>query len=104
MSDSEMAPTQMVRAPRDPLVDTVIAERYRILARIDGKQVKLFTRNGNDWTSKMAQLERETAALGINSACASGMRRSTWFCLPRKVMWRSIFSSRARCSIIGWRR
>ena len=34
MSDSEIAPTQMVRVPRDPLVDTIIGERYRILARI----------------------------------------------------------------------
>ncbi|HEX7507850.1 MAG TPA: protein kinase [Polyangia bacterium] len=34
MSDSEIAPTQMVKVARDPLVDTVIGERYRILGRI----------------------------------------------------------------------
>jgi hypothetical protein len=35
MSDSETAPTQMVKvAARDPLVDTIIGERYRILGRI----------------------------------------------------------------------
>jgi hypothetical protein len=34
MSDSEIAPTQMLNVARDPLVDTVIGERYRILGRI----------------------------------------------------------------------
>jgi hypothetical protein len=34
MSDSEIAPTQLVKAARDPLVDTIMGERYRILARI----------------------------------------------------------------------
>lgn len=30
---------------------------YRILARCEGDAVRLFTRNGNDWTSKMPGLE-----------------------------------------------
>ena len=34
MSDSEIAPTQMVKGPRDPLTDTIIGERYRVLGRI----------------------------------------------------------------------
>jgi hypothetical protein len=34
MSDSEIAPTQMLKVARDPLVDTIIGERYRILGRI----------------------------------------------------------------------
>jgi eukaryotic-like serine/threonine-protein kinase len=34
MADSEVAPTQMVKVARDPLVDTIIGERYRVLARI----------------------------------------------------------------------
>lgn len=34
MADSEIAPTQMVKVARDPLVDTVVGERYRVLARI----------------------------------------------------------------------
>ncbi len=29
---------------------------YRILARVDGGDVQLFTRNGNDWTAKMPRL------------------------------------------------
>jgi tRNA A-37 threonylcarbamoyl transferase component Bud32 len=34
MSDSEIAPTQMLTAAKDPLVGTVVGERYRILGRI----------------------------------------------------------------------
>ena len=34
MSDSEIAPTQMLKVAADPLVDTIIGERYRILGRI----------------------------------------------------------------------
>lgn len=34
MADSEIAPTQMAKVARDPLVDTIIGERYRVLARI----------------------------------------------------------------------
>jgi serine/threonine protein kinase len=37
MSDSEMAPTQLLKlgkAANDPLVDTIVGERYRILSRI----------------------------------------------------------------------
>lgn len=37
---------------------------YRIVARIDGKDVRLFTRNGNDWTSKLRALAAEIASLG----------------------------------------
>jgi len=29
---------------------------YRILARIDGKEIRLFTRNGNDWSHKLPAL------------------------------------------------
>jgi bifunctional non-homologous end joining protein LigD len=31
---------------------------YRILARVEGKEVKLFTRNGNDWTRKLGALHK----------------------------------------------
>jgi eukaryotic-like serine/threonine-protein kinase len=34
MSDSDIAPTQLVTITRDPLVDTIVGERYRILGRI----------------------------------------------------------------------
>ena len=31
---------------------------YRMLARVEGKSVKLITRNGNDWTSKLGPLHK----------------------------------------------
>jgi bifunctional non-homologous end joining protein LigD len=31
---------------------------YRMLARVEGKSVKLFTRNGNDWTAKLGALHK----------------------------------------------
>ena len=45
---------------------------YRLLARIDGKKVQLFTRNGHDWTSKFKSLAAEVAALGIGSGWLDG--------------------------------
>jgi bifunctional non-homologous end joining protein LigD len=32
---------------------------YRMLARVEGKSVRLITRNGNDWTSKLKPLQQE---------------------------------------------
>ena len=45
---------------------------YRVVTRIDGDDVRLFTRNGNDWTAKMPQLRDEIAALGFSSAWIDG--------------------------------
>lgn len=45
---------------------------YRILARIDGEDVRLFTRNGHDWSSKMPRQVAALRALGINSAWLDG--------------------------------
>ena len=45
---------------------------YRLLARIDGDQVSLFTRNGNDWTAKMPCQAQALAALGLQSAWLDG--------------------------------
>ena len=45
---------------------------YRVLARIDGDDVRLFTRNGNNWTPRMKALRDEVARLGIASAWIDG--------------------------------
>ncbi len=45
---------------------------YRLLARIDGKDVRLFTRNGNDWSARMDSLREEIGGLGITSAWLDG--------------------------------
>lgn len=45
---------------------------YRILARIDGDDVRLFTRNGHDWSSKMPHQVEALRALGLDSAWLDG--------------------------------
>ncbi|MFJ4452880.1 DNA ligase D [Pseudomonas sp. NPDC089392] len=45
---------------------------YRILARIDGDDIRLFTRNGHDWSSKMPRQIAALRALGIDSAWLDG--------------------------------
>jgi len=45
---------------------------YRILARIDGSDVRLFTRNGNDWSSRMPGLVDALRALEIGPAWLDG--------------------------------
>jgi len=45
---------------------------YRILARIDGDDVRLFTRNGHDWSSKLPRQVAALRALGIDAAWLDG--------------------------------
>jgi bifunctional non-homologous end joining protein LigD len=49
---------------------------YRLLARIEGegakRDVKLFTRNGHDWTSKMKGLAKDLKALPLKSGWIDG--------------------------------
>ncbi|MBJ9975901.1 DNA ligase D [Pseudomonas sp. S75] len=45
---------------------------YRILGRIQGKQVRLFTRNGHDWSAKMPRLVEALRALKLDSAWLDG--------------------------------
>ncbi|MCF4994776.1 DNA ligase D [Pseudomonas syringae] len=45
---------------------------YRIMARIDGDNVQLFTRNGHDWTHKLPKQAEALAALGLESAWLDG--------------------------------
>ena len=45
---------------------------YRLLARIDGDDVRLFTRNGNDWSSRLKGLVDAVRALGIGPGWFDG--------------------------------
>lgn len=45
---------------------------YRVLTRIDGADVHLFTRNGNDWTSKLKHVAAAVAKLGLESGWLDG--------------------------------
>jgi len=45
---------------------------YRILARVEGDEVRLFTRNGNDWTNKLQGVANAIAKLGVTRAWIDG--------------------------------
>jgi bifunctional non-homologous end joining protein LigD len=45
---------------------------YRVFAHIEHGAVKLCTRNGNDWTDRMAMVARNVAALGLSDAVLDG--------------------------------
>ena len=45
---------------------------YRVLARVDGDDIRLFTRNGNNWTPRMKGLRDEIARLGVKSGWIDG--------------------------------
>ncbi|MDP9519508.1 DNA ligase D [Pseudomonas putida] len=45
---------------------------YRILARIEGDDIRLFTRNGHDWSSKMPRQIAALGELGIDAAWLDG--------------------------------
>ena len=45
---------------------------YRVLARISGDDVRLFTRRGNDWSERMPALVEAVRKLGLGSAWLDG--------------------------------
>ena len=45
---------------------------YRMLARVDGDKVQLFTRNGHDWTAKLRSVADAVAELDIGSGWLDG--------------------------------
>jgi bifunctional non-homologous end joining protein LigD len=56
----------------DEWIYEVKFDGYRIVARVEGREVRLFTRNGNDWTSRLRPLAEEIGGLGIASAWIDG--------------------------------
>ncbi|WP_238540160.1 DNA ligase D [Pseudomonas sp. GM84] len=45
---------------------------YRMLCRVDGDDVRLFTRNGHDWTAKLPKQAAAIASLGLATAWLDG--------------------------------
>ncbi|WP_459614117.1 DNA ligase D [Bordetella sp. 2513F-2] len=45
---------------------------YRLLARVQRRSVKLYTRNGNDWTDRLPHLARAVRELGLPSGWLDG--------------------------------
>jgi bifunctional non-homologous end joining protein LigD len=58
-------------SPQDWLFE-IKFDGYRILARVDGKDVQLFTRNGNDWTHKLKPLHAALVKMKLPSGWYDG--------------------------------
>jgi len=63
--------TPSLPAGGDWIVESKL-DGYRLLARIDKKRVRLFTRNGHDWTSRFPLLVAELKDLPLSSAWLNG--------------------------------
>ncbi|HEX6364126.1 MAG TPA: DNA ligase D, partial [Albitalea sp.] len=58
--------------PGDDWLYEVKFDGYRLLARIDGDDVRLVTRNGNDWTARLPHLAAALRQLGLSSGWLDG--------------------------------
>ncbi len=66
--------TLVDKVPAEPQgwVYEIKFDGYRLLTRLEGKSVRCFTRNGNDWTAKLSRLEKALAGLGLSSGWLDG--------------------------------
>ncbi|WP_223433317.1 DNA ligase D [Pseudomonas sp. GL-B-26] len=64
--------TLVEKAPGGEWSYEIKFDGYRIMARIDHDEVKLFTRNGHDWTQKLPRQAEALTALGLESAWLDG--------------------------------
>jgi bifunctional non-homologous end joining protein LigD len=64
--------TLVEKAPEGQWSYEIKFDGYRIMARIDHDDVKLFTRNGHDWTHKLPKQAKALAALNLESAWLDG--------------------------------
>jgi len=64
--------TLVEKAPDGRWSYEVKFDGYRIMARIDQDEVRLFTRNGHDWTHKLPGQARALVALHLESAWLDG--------------------------------
>ncbi|MBL8744612.1 MAG: non-homologous end-joining DNA ligase [Myxococcales bacterium] len=65
--------TLVQEPPRgDDWIHEAKLDGYRIFAHIEDGRVKLCTRNGNDWTDRMAVVAENVAALGLSNTILDG--------------------------------
>ena len=60
------------RAPAGDWLYEIKYDGYRVLARVLGGEVRLFTRNGNDWTARLARQASELEKLGLGDSWLDG--------------------------------
>ena len=56
----------------DDWIHEIKLDGYRVLCRIDGRNVRLYSRNGNDWTRRMDPIAGAAARLGVKTALLDG--------------------------------
>lgn len=64
--------TLVETAPSEDWRYEIKFDGYRMMARIDNGEVKLFTRNGHDWTSKLPRQAEALSSLALESAWLDG--------------------------------
>ena len=64
--------TLVDRPPEGEWLYEVKFDGYRILARISGGDVRLFTRNGHDWTQRLPQQAKALGKLGLRDSWLDG--------------------------------
>jgi bifunctional non-homologous end joining protein LigD len=64
--------TLVERPPEGDWLYEVKFDGYRILARIAGDEVRLFTRNGHDWTARLPRQAEALAKLGLHDSWLDG--------------------------------
>ena len=69
--EPQLATLAAAAPPGDWIVETKF-DGYRLLARIEKGKARLITRNGHDWTGKMASLAAAIESLVIDSAWLDG--------------------------------
>jgi bifunctional non-homologous end joining protein LigD len=66
-------PTLAAAAPTsDQWLWEIKLDGYRLMARIEGEKVKLVTRGGHDWSTKMPALVKSLQGLGVGAAWLDG--------------------------------
>jgi len=68
----QLASLSKVMPPPGDWIYEIKFDGYRLMARIEAGKVRLITRGGHDWTSKMASLARDIESLGLTSGWLDG--------------------------------
>lgn len=72
---AKLQPQLATLAASAPQGDWIVESKfdgYRLMARIDDGDVRLFTRNGHDWTRRLKPIATAVADLGLDSAWLDG--------------------------------
>jgi bifunctional non-homologous end joining protein LigD len=69
----ELATLVDTAPPSDSWIHEIKLDGYRLVARVDGKRdIKLFTRNGLDWSDRVPTLRAALAQLSVKNAAFDG--------------------------------